>query len=74
VQVTHQFTIPESMLVVPQHLTDYEVDVDLDWKDEDDTPILGTKKLKINNGLKVGDKVAIMRKQGGQSYTILDRV
>ena len=28
----------------------------------------------IHNALKVGDKVALLRKQGGQSYFILDRI
>lgn len=30
--------------------------------------------VTIHNGLKVGDKVALLRKQGGQSYFILDRI
>ena len=36
VRVTSQFIIPESMLVVPEHLTDYEIEVtikpDYEWK------------------------------------------
>lgn len=36
VRVTNQFIIPESMLVVPEHLTDYELEVtikpDYEWK------------------------------------------
>lgn len=31
-------------------------------------------KITIYNALKVGDKVALLRKQGGQSYFILDRI
>lgn len=35
VQVTNQFIIPESMLIVPEHLTDYEIEVtvkpDYEW-------------------------------------------
>jgi hypothetical protein len=27
-----------------------------------------------NGALKIGDKVALLRKQGGQSYFILDRI
>lgn len=65
VQVTNQFTIPSSMLVVPQHLTNYEVSVTLD---ED------RKKMTIHNALQVNDKVALIRQKGGQSYLILDRV
>ena len=96
VHITNLFTIPESMLVVPEHLTDHEVEVTIDWKTEDyshshsvsdtysgggsastDTHkhnVVGKKKIKVHNALKVGDKVALLRKQGGQSYFILDRI
>ncbi len=36
--------------------------------------IKGTKTLTINNALKAGDKVVLMRKKGGQEYLVLDRV
>ncbi len=91
VHITNLFTIPESMLVVPEHLTDREIEITLngyDWTTEnksggsDDASfaqhnhdIKGDKrKLKIHGGLKVGDKVALLRKTGGQSYFILDRI
>jgi hypothetical protein len=64
VKVTNLFTIPESLLVVPKHLTDYEVEVNLN----------GDKTMKVYGALKVGDKVALLRKTGGQSYFILDRI
>ena len=67
VQVTSQLTIPSSLLVVPEHLTNYKVKVTMDG----DT---SNKTMTINNALKTGDKVALLRKQGGQSYFILDRI
>ena len=33
-----------------------------------------TTMVTVNNALKVGDKVALLRQQGGQSYFILDRI
>jgi len=117
VYVTNNFTIPEKLLIVPEHLTDYQVEFTFDNESDDEevaqyvehyqrippiigklmknlqipqqgadkfvifkpTPTLtGSKKPKhkitIYNALKVGDKVALLRKQGGQSYFILDRV
>lgn len=65
VQVTNQFTIPSSMLVVPKHLTTYEVSVTINGD---------KKKMTIHNALQVNDKVALIRQKGGQSYLILDRV
>lgn len=83
IRVTSQLILPESLLTVPQHLTDYSVEVDVNWMTElitDGTvaehahPVLGKKTIKIYNALKVGDKVALLRKQGGQSYYVLDRM
>ena len=109
VRVTNQFTIPEELLIVPEHLTDYEKEVSFDWysetdggnhshsyidtnataavtnttiqtnatkhrhqiKSDEDKP---TKKIKIHCALKKNEKVALLRKQGGQCYYILDRV
>lgn len=36
--------------------------------------IKGTKTVIINNALKAGDKVVLIKKQGGQEYLVLDRV
>lgn len=39
VRITQQFIIPESMLIVPEHLTEYELDVSIlpkyGWKTQD---------------------------------------
>lgn len=87
VQVTNLFTIPQSMLVVPKHLTDYEVEVTVDWTTENKSggsgdsafsshnhDVKGKKKMKVHNALKNGDKVALIRKHGGQSFYVLDRI
>lgn len=71
VQVTNQFVIPTALLVVPEHLTNHAVSVSLDWATDG---ITGTKTMTVHGALKVGDKVALLRKQGGQSYFILDRI
>lgn len=36
--------------------------------------IKGSKTITINNGLKVGDEVVLIKKKGGQEYLVLDRV
>lgn len=87
IQVTNLFTIPQSMLVVPKHLTDYEVEVTVDWTTENKSggsgdsafsshnhAVKGKKKIKVHNALKNGDKVALIRKHGGQSFYVLDRI
>ena len=84
VRVSAQMVLPESLLIVPEHLTDHTVNVEVEWDTEDGGggagaqshahAIVGIKKMKIKNALKEGDKVALLRKQGGQSYYILDRI
>lgn len=96
VQLTNQFTIPQSLLVVPEKLTDYTIDVSMDWEttsyshthsisdtytgggsastDTHNHSTVGRKSILIHNALKVGDKVALIRKTGGQSYFIIDRI
>lgn len=66
VQISNQLTIPSNALVVPQHLTDYDVDVKLG----NDT----RKNMKVYNALKINDKVALLRKAGGQQFLILDKI
>lgn len=66
VQISTQLTVPTSALVVPQHLTDYEIEVEING---------GAKqKMKVYNALKKNDKVALLRKAGGQQFFILDRI
>ena len=82
VQVTNQFTIPESLLVVPEHLTNYELEVTTNgygWITEEEQSHKHElkqikQKLKIHGELEVGDRVALLRATGGQSYYILDRI
>ena len=65
IQVTPQFILPQSVLVVPKHLTKEEIT--LTFGDE-------TKTITIHKDLANGDKVALLRQKGGQSYLILDRI
>ena len=36
--------------------------------------ISGRKRITIHNGLTLGERVILLRKQGGQEYVVLDRV
>jgi hypothetical protein len=65
VKISSQLTLPQSVLITPKRLTNYDVKI-VD---------AGTEKtITIKNALKIGDKVALIRKTGGQSYFILDRI
>lgn len=72
VKVTDKFVLPMEALVIPQHLTDYSLmahigigETEGDHKDS---------VITIYNGLKVGDRVILLRHQGGKQYIILDKI
>ena len=83
IRVTDQFILPASALIVPEHLTDYEIETsilsDYGWStqtaDAHSHGIKHTrKKIKIHGALKTGDRVALLRQYGGQFYYVLDRL
>lgn len=65
IRITNLLVIPSAVLVIPEHLTNRNVNITIDGEE---------KTMTVQNELKVGDKVALLRKQGGQSYFILDRI
>ena len=65
--VDQKMTLGSAQLVVPEHLTDYEMDMKLKSG--------GIKQTYIFYGaLKKGDKVLLIREQGGQKYIVIDRM
>ena len=65
VYVEQRFHLTGDQLIVPKHLTDYEVDVVL-YNDN--------TKITIKNALKTSDKVVLIRQHGGQKFFIADKV
>ena len=61
VNVEQRFTLTRDFLVLTERLTEYRVTV-------------GGQQVIIRSGLQVGDKVILLRVQGGQQYIIWDRV
>lgn len=65
IKVEQRFDIASAQLIIPEHLTDRTVDIELD----------GVKKeMKIYSGLKTGQQVVLIRQQGGQKFLVADRV
>lgn len=61
VNVDQRFTLTNEFLIVPEQLTEYRVTIN-------------GQNVIIRRGLNVGDKVLLLRMQGGHRYVILDRV
>ncbi|HWQ41083.1 MAG TPA: DUF2577 domain-containing protein [Desulfosporosinus sp.] len=79
VKVDQRFTLPADFLIVPESLTKYEVDLTHTHQYTDNgsprnTVEALTAKIIIRPGLKAGDKVLLLRVQGGQKFVILDKV
>lgn len=77
VQIDQRFTLPAENLIVPQHLTSYSVSVSLSGSTgtaDGHSHSLGAAVMTISNALKVGDKLVLIRQNGGQKYLIIDRV
>ncbi|AFL99532.1 Protein of unknown function (DUF2577) [Desulfitobacterium dehalogenans ATCC 51507] len=79
VKVDQRFTLPADFLIVPESLIRYEVDLKHMHQYTDDgspnnTSEALTSKIVIRSGLAAGNKVLMLRVQGGQRYVVLDKV
>lgn len=78
VLVDQKMTLGAAQLVLTKNVTDYEVNVTVEWGTETSEAhkhdLKGKKKLTIYNSLIKGDEVVLLRQQGGQKYIIIDRV
>ena len=68
--VEQRFHLTAEQLIVPKHLTDYEVEMEVIFDDI----ISENKKVRIKNALKTFDKVVLIRQHGGQKFFIADKV
>lgn len=61
INVEQRMTLSQNFLVVAERLTEYKVTIN-------------GETVVIRRGLQVGDKVVLLRVQGGGKYVVLDRV
>lgn len=84
VLVDQRFTLPADFLLLPESLVHFEIHLNHSHEYTDDSgsgsatkqtkPALPAKPIVIRRGLEAGDKLLLLRVQGGQQYVILDRV
>lgn len=74
IKIDQKQILSKEFFVIPEHLTRYEVDLTDNnmYINENTESSLST--LVIREGLQKGDKVLLLRVQGGQQYIILDKV
>ncbi|KUP25888.1 DUF2577 domain-containing protein [Paenibacillus sp. DMB5] len=61
IQVDQRFVLSGPALVLPEAVTECRIELD-------------GRQLLIRRGLEPGDRVLLLRMQGGQSYVVLDRL
>lgn len=84
VRVDQRFALTAEFLVIPEALTRLELELRHAHQYTDTSgsgttvkmtdPELPEEPVVIRRGLETGDKVLLLRMQGGQKYVILDRV
>lgn len=79
VSVDQRFILDADFLIIPESLTRYEIDLKHFHTYPIDTNTERTEtaindKIVIRSGLMTGNKVLLIRIQGGQKYVILDKV
>lgn len=79
VESNEKLTLDSKFLMVCQHLTDHEVEVEAEFGTQNGGspahthPVAVKKKITVKNALKAGERVILIRQQGGQKYLVVDR-
>lgn len=60
-----KITLTKEFLVLTKSVVSHNIDVEIDGQ---------VQKITLENGLEIGNKVALLRVQGGQKYIVIDKV
>lgn len=87
IRIDQKIVLNDSHLILTRNVTEHEIEATVDFYTEKraggtlyeayelhDHHISGRKKFLIHNGLKNGEKVLLIREQGGKKYIVIDRV
>jgi len=87
ITIEQKITLSSQQLILTRNVTDHEIEMTLnhetDYKSggsgdssfaSHNHALTGKKTMTMHNALKQGEKVALLRTQGGQQYVVVDRV
>lgn len=75
VQVDQRFVLDADFLIVPESMTPLEITLEHSHATGDgDTGTALNTPVVIRQGLQQGDRVILLRMQGGQQYLVIDKV
>lgn len=63
--VEQKITLDAPFLMLSKNVTNYNISLTLNGKNE---------TARVNNALKIGEQVILLRQQGGQKFLVVDRV
>ena len=65
ITIEQKITLGSAQLVLTRNVTDFKTTAIIESE---------TREITIQNSLKVGEQVVLMKQKGGQKYLVLDRV
>jgi len=87
ITVEQKITLSSQQLILTRNVTDHEIEMTLEHETDyksggsgdssfasHNHAVTGKKTMTMHNALKKGEKVALLRTQGGQQYVVIDRV
>lgn len=89
IMINQKMILTKMQLILTKNVTDHEIEVSIGWETKQALigstgaggndlshthAIDGKKKIKVLNHLREGEKVLMIRQQGGQKFIVIDRV
>lgn len=78
INIEQKMILPSEFFILTNNVKDHIETVTINWSTESSDGhthnITGVKTITVNNALKKGEKVILLRYQGGQDYLVLDRM
>lgn len=80
IQIDQKLILTEEFFLLTKAVVDYTINMSVNHtttvngEHSHSHGYVGTKAFTIHNGLQTGDKVILLRVQGGQQFVVLDKV
>lgn len=73
IRVDAKLLLEPEQIKLTRAVKDYEVELTETPINDSDNVEISRRKIKIYNGLIIGDKVTMIRQHGGQQYIVIDK-
>lgn len=73
VQIDQKLILPEEVLIIPEHMTRYEVDLSHSHTHPQGSTGSSLGVIVIREGIVLGDRLILLRVQGGYQYLVIGK-